>query len=62
VEKAQDNHPEELFSNKFFDQKLEYIHMNPVKEGWVEFPEHFLYSSVKDYCGQKGMIEIKYLD
>jgi putative transposase len=62
VEKAQDNHPEELFSNKFFDQKSEYIHMNPVKEGWVEFPEHFLYSSAKDYCGQKGMIEIKFLD
>ncbi len=27
----QDNHPEKLMSNKFKDQKLEYIHNNPVE-------------------------------
>ncbi len=32
----QDNHPEELISNKFKDQKLEYIHNNPVESGLVD--------------------------
>jgi len=28
-----------------FDQKMEYIHNNPVKEGLVTLPEHYAYSS-----------------
>jgi REP element-mobilizing transposase RayT len=29
-----ENHPEEIYSLKFFNQKLNYIHQNPVRAGW----------------------------
>jgi REP element-mobilizing transposase RayT len=42
-----ENHPEEVFSQIFFNQKLTYIHQNPVRAGWVENAEEYLYSSAK---------------
>lgn len=42
-----ENHPEIVFSEKFFNQKLNYIHNNPVRAGIVEFPEDYLHSSAK---------------
>lgn len=42
-----ENHPEEIRSLKFFNQKLNYIHENPVRAGWVELPEEYVYSSAK---------------
>ena len=53
----QGNHPIELWSNHVLDQKLEYIHNNPVVAGWVDEPEHYLYSSARDYAGGKGLID-----
>jgi putative transposase len=53
----QGNHPIELWSNEIIDQKLNYIHNNPVTAGWVDEPEHYLYSSARDYAGGKGLIE-----
>ncbi len=29
-----DNHPIELWSNKVIDEKINYVHNNPVKEDW----------------------------
>ncbi len=55
-------HPVELFSNEVMDQKLEYVHNNPVKEGIVEKPEDYLYSSARDYCGLKGLLEIEFMN
>ncbi|CAN5321234.1 transposase [soil metagenome] len=57
----QDNHPEELISNKFKDQKLEYIHKNPVEAGLVDNPEDYRYSSARDYAGYKGLLDIAFL-
>jgi len=61
VEKYQfwrhDNKPIELWSNKVIDEKINYIHNNPVKEGYVSKPEDYLYSSAKDYCGIKGLLD-----
>ncbi len=45
----QDNHPIELYDNYMMDQKLEYIHNNPVEAGIVLSPEDYLYSSDKNY-------------
>ena len=42
-------HPEAIISEKFFLQKLEYIHYNPVKKGYVEKPEDWKYSSARNY-------------
>ena len=53
----QGNHPIELWSDEVIDQKLDYIHHNPVKAGWVDTPEHYLYSSARDYAGEKGLID-----
>jgi REP element-mobilizing transposase RayT len=55
----QDNHPIELYSNYFIDQKVEYIHNNPVEAGIVEKPEEYIYSSAKNYCGEQGLLKIE---
>lgn len=47
----QHSHPIELNSNELMDQKLDYIHQNPVKSGIVLSPEEYLYSSAKNYYG-----------
>ena len=41
----QHNHPIELNTNYKIDQRLEYIHQNPVVEGIVLSPVDYLYSS-----------------
>ena len=55
-------HPVELFSNEIMNQKLEYVHDNPVKEGIVELPEDYLYSSARDYSGRRGLLEVEFMD
>lgn len=59
----QDNQPKELFSEKFTNQKLDYIHNNPVEAGIVEKAEEYLYSSARDYYYGKqcGLLEIDFL-
>jgi REP element-mobilizing transposase RayT len=52
-----DNKPIELWSNKVIDEKINYIHYNPVEAGLVFSPEHYLYSSAADYAGEKGLLE-----
>jgi putative transposase len=58
----QDNHPEELLTNKFFDQKLDYVHNNPVLAGLVGEPHHYKLSSAIDYAGGKGILEISFIE
>jgi hypothetical protein len=53
-----DNKPIELWSNKVIDEKLNYIHNNPVEEGLVFRAEHYVYSSDTDYAGKKGLLDI----
>jgi REP element-mobilizing transposase RayT len=54
-----DNHPVEL-QGEWFEQRLEYIHNNPVVAGIVGQPEDYLYSSAIDYAGGKGLLELVY--
>ncbi len=58
-----DNHAIYLdpLNPEMIDQKLDYIHDNPVKAMLVEEPHHYIFSSAKDYCGEKGMVEIELL-
>ena len=58
----QENHPEELYSTKFIKQKLDYIHNNPVAALIVDAPERYVYSSAKDYYGEKGLLPVLQLD
>ncbi len=39
------------------DEKINYIHNNPVEEGIVYKPEEYIYSSAIDYSGEIGIIE-----
>ena len=59
----QDNQPMELYSSAFIVQKMNYIHNNPVEAGIVEKPEHYIYSSAKDYFFTKrcGLLELVFL-
>ena len=39
------NHPEEIRAEKFYKQKMQYIHYNPVRAGWVRSEEDYEWSS-----------------
>lgn len=45
-----DNHPIELYSEHVIAQKMDYIHLNAVRAGLVELPEHWQYSSAPFYA------------
>jgi putative transposase len=55
----QHNQPIELYDNNIMEQKLDYLHNNPVEEGFVDKPEDYVYSSARDYAGIKGMIDVE---
>lgn len=59
----QDNQPQELYSPKFVFQKINYMHHNPVIAGIVERPEHYLFSSARDYHATKkcGLLDLEFL-
>ena len=52
------SHPQLIESEEVMRQKLEYIHWNPVKRGYVDLPEHWRYSSARNYAGLEGLIEV----
>ena len=54
----QHNQPVELWSPTVIDQKIDYIHYNPVEAGFVTEPHYWKYSSALDYSGGKGLLEI----
>jgi len=55
----QNNKPIELWSTSVIQQKLDYIHNNPVEAGFVQNPEEYLYSSARDFCDLKGLINLE---
>ena len=55
-------HPIELSTNKMMDQRLNYIHYNPVEAGFVDEPEKYWYSSAVDYSGGKGLLDILFIN
>lgn len=58
----QNNQPKELMTNNFMDEKLSNIHNNPVDADIVRRPEDYLLSSARDYFGEKGLIDIEYIE
>ncbi|MDQ7074092.1 MAG: transposase [Gammaproteobacteria bacterium] len=51
-------HPELIQNDEMMRQKIDYIHHNPVKRGYVDKAEHWRYSSARDYSGQQGLLEV----
>ena len=50
------NDAQGIYLNEYFEQKLNYIHYNPVKAEIVNRPEDYRYSSAIDYAGGKGLL------
>ena len=51
-------HAENIYSNSFIKQKIEYIHSNPVKDKIVAFPEDYYFSSARNYAGLDNDLEV----
>ena len=54
----EDNHVEQLYSYDFYKQKLDYIHLNPVRQEIVQDPSDYLYSSARNYAGMDGLLKV----
>lgn len=52
------SHAELVCSEAVMHQKLEYIHYNPVRRGYVDLAEHWRYSSARNYAGAPGLLKI----
>lgn len=54
-----ENHPVLLDTNKMLDERMKYLHENPVRAGFVSVPEEWLYSSALDYYTErKGLLSL----
>lgn len=53
-----ENHAEYISSQKFTEQKINYIHNNPVRAGIVERPQDYLYSSARNYVDLESVIDV----
>lgn len=49
---------ETIETQTFFIQKMNYIHDNPVRQGFVNRQEDYPYSSATNYRGHKGLLEV----
>lgn len=56
------NEAKEILSNDFLEQKLAYIHDNPVRAEWVNEPEHYRCSSASNYAGNGGLLQVELLE
>lgn len=54
-----DLHPIWLRTPAVIDQKLDYIHMNPVNEGLVDEPHHYPYSSASAFAGRPALLHVE---
>ena len=54
----QHNQPIELWNNKVIDQKIDYIHNNPVVAGFVTNPVDWKYSSARNYQDDETVLSI----
>ena len=53
------SHPQQIQNDEMMRQKLEYIHLNPVKRGYVEEPIYWRHSSARNYAGLPGLFPVQ---
>ncbi len=51
-------HAEHIYSNSFIKQKINYIHNNPVEEKIVSLPEHYYFSSARNYAEMENDLDV----
>jgi REP element-mobilizing transposase RayT len=52
------SHPQQIQTEAMMRQKVEYVHYNPVKRGYVDKAEDWRYSSARNYLGNEGLIKV----
>ncbi|MBI2809092.1 MAG: transposase [Planctomycetes bacterium] len=52
------SHPQATLDDEMMLQKLEQVHNNPVRRGFIDKPEDWRYSSARNYEGRAGLIEV----
>ena len=52
------SHPEQIQGLEMMRQKVDYIHLNPVRKGLVQNPEDWIYSSATNYTGKSGVLPV----
>jgi len=52
------NKPKQISNRGIMIQKINYIHNNPVRCGYVDRPEHWIHSSARNYSGENGIISV----
>ena len=50
--------PTQITNDTMMLQKMEYIHNNPVRRGFVDLPEDWRYSSARNYLGIEALIPV----
>ena len=53
------NHAVLLDNNEMIDQRINYTHENPVRALIVSEPQDYLFSSARDYAGEKGYVTVQ---
>ena len=56
------NHAKQCVTNSFIEEKLSYIHNNPVRAMIVSRPEDYLLSSAINYTGKTGLIDVCFIE
>lgn len=51
-------HPQKILTEPILKEKINYIHNNPVRAGFVERPEQWIYSSASNYILGSGVLDI----
>lgn len=51
--------PKLIQSDAMMVERINYIHHNPIKRGYVDEAKHWRYSSARNYDGDTGLIEIE---
>jgi len=52
------SHPEIIMGYEMMNQKLTYMHYNPVRRGYVADPVHWRYSSACCFAGKDGLLPL----
>jgi putative transposase len=53
------SHPEEIANDEVMHIKIEYIHNNPVRRGYVDEARDWRYSSARNYEGKQGLVHVQ---
>jgi len=55
-------HPQAVTTEEIMNQKMEYLHFNPVRRGLVDKPEYWRYSSASSFYGGVPVMDVDRID